>query len=61
VLLISLARYGMVRPISWVISGLSAYLLLWFLPLRFIPQLVFKPDLEFDNFVNESKMLHNHT
>lgn len=27
--------------------------------LRFIPELVFKPDLAFDNFVNVNKILHN--
>ncbi|WP_265034492.1 MULTISPECIES: ribosome-binding factor A [unclassified Wolbachia] len=35
--------------------------ILCYVDLRFIPELVFKPDLAFDNFVNVSKILHNHT
>lgn len=35
--------------------------ILCYVDLRFIPELVFKPDLAFDNFVNVSKVLHNHT
>ncbi len=35
--------------------------ILYYVDLRFIPELVFKPDLAFDNFVNVSKILHNHT
>ncbi|MDM8335676.1 ribosome-binding factor A [Wolbachia pipientis] len=35
--------------------------ILSYVDLRFIPQLVFKPDLAFDNFVNVSKILSNHT
>ncbi|MDD9331374.1 MAG: ribosome-binding factor A [Wolbachia sp.] len=32
-----------------------------YVELRFIPELVFKPDLAFDNFVNVNKILHNRT
>ena len=35
--------------------------ILCYVDLRFIPELVFKPDLAFDNFVNVSKILRNHT
>ncbi|MGL9778846.1 MAG: ribosome-binding factor A [Wolbachia sp.] len=35
--------------------------ILCYVDLRFIPELVFEPDLAFDNFVNVSKILHNHT
>ncbi|WP_375603688.1 ribosome-binding factor A [Wolbachia endosymbiont of Anurida maritima] len=35
--------------------------ILCYVDLRFTPELVFKPDLAFDNFVNVSKILHNHT
>lgn len=35
--------------------------ILCYVDLRFIPELVFKPDLAFDHFVNVSKILHNHT
>ncbi|MDR2831487.1 MAG: ribosome-binding factor A [Rickettsiales bacterium] len=35
--------------------------ILCYVDLRFIPELVFKPDLAFGNFVNVSKILHNHT
>ncbi|MGL9758193.1 MAG: ribosome-binding factor A [Wolbachia sp.] len=35
--------------------------ILHYVDLRFIPELVFKPDLAFDNFVNVSKILRNHT
>ncbi|MGL9682248.1 MAG: ribosome-binding factor A [Wolbachia sp.] len=35
--------------------------ILCYVDLRFIPKLVFKTDLAFDNFVNVSKILSNHT
>ncbi|APR99092.1 ribosome-binding factor A [Wolbachia endosymbiont of Folsomia candida] len=31
-----------------------------YVDLRFIPELVFKPDLGFDNFVNVNEILHNY-
>ncbi|MGL9732617.1 MAG: ribosome-binding factor A [Wolbachia sp.] len=35
--------------------------ILCYVDLRFVPKLIFKTDLAFDNFVNVSKMLSNHT
>lgn len=35
--------------------------ILRYVELRFIPELVFKPDLGFDNFVNVNEILHNYT
>jgi ribosome-binding factor A len=35
--------------------------ILCYVDLRFIPELVFKPDLGFENFVNVNEILHNYT
>jgi len=35
--------------------------ILCYVDLRFVPKLIFKTDLAFDNFVNVSKILSNHT
>ncbi|CCF78373.1 ribosome-binding factor A [Wolbachia endosymbiont of Onchocerca gibsoni] len=35
--------------------------ILCYVNLRFVPKLVFKPDLAFDNFINVNKILSNHT
>ncbi|MGL9726251.1 MAG: ribosome-binding factor A [Wolbachia sp.] len=35
--------------------------ILCYVDLRFIPELIFRPDLAFDNFVNVNKALHNYT
>lgn len=48
---------GAVNEIAWSIRKS----ILRYVDLRFIPELVFKPDLAFNNFVNVSKVLHNYT
>ncbi|QOD38301.1 30S ribosome-binding factor RbfA [Candidatus Wolbachia massiliensis] len=46
-----------INQAAWLIrKSISSYV-----DLRFIPKLVFKTDLAFDNFVNVSKILHNYT
>ncbi|WP_395463217.1 ribosome-binding factor A [Wolbachia endosymbiont of Cantharis cryptica] len=55
------------RDINTIVNEInqSAWLIrksiLCYVDLRFIPKLVFKPDLAFDNFINVSKILRNHT